>query len=76
LGERGFFILTSRFCDRFAHNFICNRLIIVVLGTGLAQIGAQESTKRLITGCVIVAAVILDHYRHEGIPKLKHQKSK
>jgi len=39
-------------------------LIIAVLGTGLAQIGAQESTKRLITGLVIVAAVILDHYRH------------
>jgi len=41
-------------------------LIIAVLGTGLAQIGAQEPTKRLITGCVIVAAVILDHYRHAG----------
>jgi len=39
-------------------------LIIAVLSTGLAQIGAQESTKRLITGCVIVAAVILDHYRN------------
>jgi ribose transport system permease protein len=39
-------------------------LIIAVLGTGLAGIGAQESTKRLITGCVIVGAVILDHYRH------------
>lgn len=39
-------------------------LIIAVLGTGLAQVGAQESTKRVITGCVIVAAVILDHYRH------------
>jgi ribose transport system permease protein len=39
-------------------------LIIAVLGTGLAQIGAQEPTKRLITGCVIVAAVILDQYRH------------
>jgi len=38
-------------------------LIIAVLGTGLAQVGAQEPTKRLITGCVIVAAVILDHYR-------------
>jgi len=49
-------------------------LIIAVLGTGLAQIGAQESTKRLITGCVIIAAVILDHYRHEGIPKRKYQK--
>ena len=39
-------------------------LIIAVLGTGLAQMGAQEPTKRLITGCVIVAAVILDYYRH------------
>ena len=38
-------------------------LIIAVLGSGLAQIGAEDSTKRLITGCVIVAAVILDHYR-------------
>ncbi len=38
-------------------------LIIKVLSTGLAQAGAQESTKRLITGCVIVAAVILDYYR-------------
>jgi len=46
-------------------------LIIAVLGTGLAQIGAQEYTKRLITGCVIVAAVILDQYRHRlrGTPK-------
>ena len=39
-------------------------LIIAVLGAGLAQVGAQDSTKRIITGCVIVAAVILDHYRH------------
>ncbi len=39
-------------------------LIIAVLGAGLAQVGAQEPAKRLITGCVIVAAVILDHYRH------------
>jgi len=39
-------------------------LIIAVLGTGLDQIGAREPTKRIITGCVIVAAVILDHYRH------------
>jgi ribose transport system permease protein len=41
-------------------------LIIAVLGTGLAQVGAQESTKRLITGCVIVAAVILDQYRYRA----------
>ena len=30
---------------------------------GLAQVGAQDPTKRLITGCVIVAAVVLDQYR-------------
>ncbi len=39
-------------------------LIIAVLGAGLTQMGAEEPTKRVITGCVIVAAVILDHYRH------------
>jgi len=38
-------------------------LIIAVLGSGLAQIGAQEPTKRVVTGLVIVIAVILDHYR-------------
>jgi ribose transport system permease protein len=41
-------------------------VIIAVLGTGLAQIGAQEPTKRFITGCVIVAAVIVDRLRHRG----------
>lgn len=41
-------------------------LVIAVLGAGLAQIGAQEPTKRLITGCVIVIAVIVDHYRRQG----------
>jgi ribose transport system permease protein len=46
-------------------------LIIAVLGTGLAQVGAQESTKRLITGCVIVAAVILDQYRYRSRRSLK-----
>jgi len=38
-------------------------LIIAVLGAGLAQMGASEAAKRLITGCVIVAAAILDYYR-------------
>lgn len=42
----------------------CGVLVIAVLGSGLAQVGAQEPTKRLITGCVIVAAVIADYYRH------------
>jgi ribose transport system permease protein len=39
-------------------------LIIAVLQSGLAQIGASEPTKRLITGAVIVVAVIADAYRH------------
>ncbi|MBN1854336.1 MAG: ABC transporter permease [Pirellulales bacterium] len=38
-------------------------LIIAVLGVGLAQLGAQEPVKRLITGAVIVVAVIFDYYR-------------
>ncbi|MGP0174482.1 ABC transporter permease [Pseudomonas sp. NCHU5208] len=38
-------------------------LIISVLAAGLAQIGASEPTKRIITGAVIVVAVILDTYR-------------
>jgi ribose transport system permease protein len=38
-------------------------LIIAVLGAGLVQIGAQEPAKRVVTGVVIVAAVILDYYR-------------
>ena len=39
-------------------------LIIAVLNSGLASIGAKDETKRLVTGAVIVAAVILDQYRH------------
>jgi ribose transport system permease protein len=38
-------------------------LIIAVLERGLAQMGAEEPHKRVITGCVIVAAAILDVYR-------------
>jgi ribose transport system permease protein len=38
-------------------------LIIAVLETGLAQVGATEPTKRLITGAVIVLAVIVDVHR-------------
>jgi ribose transport system permease protein len=41
-------------------------LIIAVLQTGLAEIGATEPTKRIVTGAVIVAAVILDAYRRAG----------
>jgi ribose transport system permease protein len=45
-------------------------LIIAVLGSGLAQAGAQEPTKRLVTGAVIIAAVLADHYR-----RARHQAS-
>ena len=38
-------------------------LLIAVLGAGLAQLGTQEPTRRFLTGCVILAAVILDVYR-------------
>lgn len=39
-------------------------LIIAVLNSGLASVGAKDEIKRLVTGAVIVAAVIVDHYRH------------
>ncbi|MHB9009754.1 MAG: ABC transporter permease, partial [Limisphaerales bacterium] len=39
-------------------------LIIAVLNSGLATVGARDETKRLVTGAVIIAAVILDQYRH------------
>jgi len=38
-------------------------LIIAVLQSGLAQVGASEPTKRVITGSVIVAAVVIDALR-------------
>jgi ribose transport system permease protein len=41
-------------------------LIIAILQTGLAQIGASEPSKRVITGLVIVAAVIIDVYRNRA----------
>jgi len=34
-----------------------------VLQAGLAEVGATEPAKRIVTGAVIVAAVILDAYR-------------
>lgn len=38
-------------------------LIIAVLEAGLAQIGASDPTKRIITGAVIVVAVVVDTLR-------------
>ncbi len=39
-------------------------LIIAVLQTGLAHVGATEPTKRVITGAVIIAAVLADALRN------------
>ncbi len=38
-------------------------LIIAVLQSGLAQLGISEPAKRLITGAVIILAVLVDHWR-------------
>ena len=38
-------------------------LIIQVLQTGLAQVGATEPSKRLVTGAVIIAAVLFDSFQ-------------
>ncbi|MEL6105922.1 MAG: ABC transporter permease [Planctomycetota bacterium] len=39
-------------------------LIIAVLQTGLAQLGVSDANKQIITGCVIVLAVLLDKLRN------------
>ncbi len=44
-------------------------LIIAVLEAGLAQVGASEPSKRIITGCVIVVAVIVDTLRQRRAGK-------
>ncbi|QFU76782.1 ABC transporter permease [Halioglobus maricola] len=38
-------------------------LIIAVIQTGLAQMGVSEPSKRIITGAVIIAAVLFDQFR-------------
>ncbi|MEZ4700769.1 MAG: ABC transporter permease [Rhodothermales bacterium] len=38
-------------------------LIIAVLQSGLAQLGTSDPAKRVITGAVIVVAVVIDRYR-------------
>ena len=42
-------------------------LIIATLEAGLAQVGASEPAKRVITGVVIVVAVVLDAWRHRMV---------
>jgi ribose transport system permease protein len=39
-------------------------LVIATLEAGLAQVGASDPIKRVITGAVIVVAVIVDAWRH------------
>jgi len=39
-------------------------LIIATLEAGLAQVGASEPLKRIVTGLVIIIAVVLDAWRH------------
>ncbi len=38
--------------------------IIAVLAYGLTQMNVQEPVKWVVTGCVIVVAVVIDFYRH------------
>jgi ribose transport system permease protein len=45
-------------------NSVFGVLIMVVLQAGLIQLGVADPIKKLITGAVIVVAVILDRYRH------------
>ena len=40
-------------------------LIIATLQNGLAQIGVTEPSKRLITGAVIIIAVLIDRWRSQ-----------
>lgn len=42
-------------------------LIIAILQNGLAQIGVTEPTKRLITGAVIIVAVLIDQWRAKHV---------
>lgn len=48
-----------------AINTLFGVVIIAVLEAGLVQIGAQEPVKRLVTGAIIVTAVIVDYYRRK-----------
>ena len=45
-------------------------LIIATLQTGLAQVGASEPAKRMITGAVIVLAVVADVHRGSWAARL------
>lgn len=44
-------------------------LIIATLEAGLAQVGASEPVKRLVTGAVIVLAILADACRQRAAGK-------
>ncbi len=44
-------------------NSLLGVLIIAVMQTGLAQLGVSEPSKRIVTGLVIIAAVLFDQFR-------------
>lgn len=44
-------------------NTVFGVLMIATLGAGLAQIDVADPVKRIVTGTVVVVAVILDYYR-------------
>jgi len=46
-------------------------LIIAVMETGLAQLGVSEPGKRIITGAVIILAVLFDQYREPLARRLR-----
>jgi ribose transport system permease protein len=48
-------------------------LIILTLDAGLAQTGAREFAKHMITGVVIIIAVSLDALRMDLLPKLQNR---
>ncbi|MCF6286274.1 MAG: ABC transporter permease [Candidatus Hydrogenedentes bacterium] len=44
-------------------NTVFGVLTIAILGTGLVQIDVEDPVKRIVTGTVVVVAVIVDYYR-------------
>ena len=50
-------------------NTLFGVLIVAVLEAGLVQVGASDPAKRVITGVVIIVAVLLDVFRERGVRK-------
>ncbi len=54
-------------------NSFVGAMIILTLDSGLAQIGAAEFAKHMVTGIVIVVAVLLDALRGDFLQTLKNR---